>query len=286
MQILKRIAILITILLLAACGSDSTSVASTGEPSTADSGDGAAASLNGEFWSTSVTVDGAPRPLVEGTQIRLSFDGDQIGASAGCNSMGGSFTLTDAGALEVSDLFMTEMGCDGPLNEQDSFVAAFLTDSPTIRVGEDAITLSTASTTIELVDSSIANPDRPLIDTGWEVTGFFDRSVATSFNVDEPARVRFFDDSTMTGFDGCADFAMPVEISDGSIGGAIAEGVDGELQFGRIIDTPPDACEHLDYATKVGGILRGRATYTIDGKNLTIHATNGDAITLVAIDAR
>src|SRR5690606_31306221 len=50
------------------------------------------ASLDGRtFLSTAVVEDGQPRPLVPGTQIRLGFHDGRIAASAGCNTLRGTY---------------------------------------------------------------------------------------------------------------------------------------------------------------------------------------------------
>ena len=64
-----------------------------------------------EWLSTAVTEDGADRPLVDGTRIRLSFTDGELAASAGCNTMGGAYRIEE-GLLVVEGGGMTEMGCD------------------------------------------------------------------------------------------------------------------------------------------------------------------------------
>ena len=52
--------------------------------------------INGkEFWSTSVTENGQDRPVVDGTHISLRFEAGEIGVHAGCNSIGGTYTVDD-----------------------------------------------------------------------------------------------------------------------------------------------------------------------------------------------
>src|SRR3990172_6688727 len=87
-------------------------------------------SLDGrEFLSTSVTDGGAVRQLVPGTRISLRFDDDRIGASAGCNIMGGTYRL-DGGRLLVEGGAMTEMGCDEARSAQDNWLFGFLGSDP------------------------------------------------------------------------------------------------------------------------------------------------------------
>lgn len=251
-----------------------------GDGETVDAGGPALADLEGRsFWSTSVTEDGAERPLVDGTQIALSFDADSLSASAGCNALGGTYRLDD-GILVVGDLAMTEMGCDPERHAQDDFVAGLLTARPRMAIDGDRLTLTTDSVVADFLDREVADPDRPITGTEWEVTGFIDGDVATSFAVDEPATLVFADRSTLTGFDGCAGFSISVEVSDGSIGGPV-EG-DGEIQFGSMVQAEADCDLDPTYTASLYRALTGGASYTIDGPNLTILNRNGTGITLRA----
>jgi len=236
--------LILSLCLLAACG-DEASVSTDGDEATPTT-------PQGDYWSTAVTENGEPKALVEGTRLSFSFGDNEVWVSAGCNSMGGSFAMTDEGVLTVTDTMMTEMGCDGPRHAQDDFVSAFLASSPTLAMGENTITLSNDTVTIELLDRKVADPDRPIIGTEWEVTGFFDASVATSLATENKAWIRFVDQSTAHGFDGCAEFTMNVEVNDGSTGGPIGEGADGELQFGGTLAEPPVDCVDAPYAARVG----------------------------------
>src|SRR5262245_43686977 len=87
------------------------------------------------FLSTAI----AGRALVPNSQVRLAFQGDNLGAHAGCNSMSGSYTITD-GVLRIGQMAMTEMACDRPLMDQDTWLAGFL----------DGAALSLEGTTLTL----------------------------------------------------------------------------------------------------------------------------------------
>ena len=262
---------LFVLLVAAACG-DSTVTT-----------DGGAQNLDGrEFWSTSVVQAGAELPFVEGTRISVRFDDGRIGASAGCNSMGGTYSISD-GQLAVQDLAMTEIGCDPERHRQDEFVAGLLTLSPTVTVDGDTLTLSSGDLTVTLLDRSVADPDRSITGTRWVVTGFIQGEVATSMAVSVDGWIEFPDASTMSGFDGCSEFSGNVEVADGSVGGPV-EG-DGEIQFGswETAPAPTVECEFQDYADAVNALFdTGDATYTITGPNLTIVNSDGNGVTLRA----
>lgn len=257
-------------LVLGACGSDG--------------GGGLAAQIDDrEFWSTRVVEDDVERRLVDGTRIRLRFDdGDRIGVSAGCNSMGGVYSLNGA-RLDVTDLAMTEMGCDPERHDQDNFVASLLGSSPTIVIADTELLLSNDRVTVTFIDESIANPDQQIAGTRWVVSGFIDADVAMSFAIDTPAELTFSDEANMSGFDGCAEFSGSVEVSDGSTGGPV-EG-DGELQFGPVERNRSAPCATLEY---VGAFHRlfetGEASFTINGTQLTILNGEGVGTTFTAAE--
>jgi heat shock protein HslJ len=111
-------------LVLAACGSDS---ASSDSPE-----------LDGrDFVSTS--VDGHEQ--VEETDIRFSFADGAFTANAGCNTLGGDYTL-DGDKLEVGPMFGTEMACEPALMDQDVWLTEFLTLAPAVSLDDDKLTLT------------------------------------------------------------------------------------------------------------------------------------------------
>ncbi len=244
-----------------------------------DSDAGIPTALEGrEFWSTWVTIGGESKELIDNTCVVLRFNGNQIGASAGCNSMGGTLKLKGS-TLTVTNLFMTEMGCDPGRHEQDDFVATTLLASPTAKLDSNDLTLTTGNVTIQLLDASVANPDREIIGNLWAVTGFIDGQTVSSFAVDVPGHLVFHENSTLTGFDGCANFSAPIEISDGSTGGPVKG--DGEMQFGPIDRAPAADCANPGYAEAFHQLFAtGGATFTINGANLTIVNARGVGVML------
>ena len=218
-----------------------------------------------EFWATEVVENGTPRALVEGTRIVLRFQAADLGASAGCNSLGGSYSL-DGDRLVVGDLFMTEMGCDPARHAQDDFVVGFLASNPQVTLDGTDLELTADSVVMRLVDADVANPDRPIVGTRWEVDGFDDGQAATSFAIERPATFAFVDQSTIEGFDGCGEFAGSVEVGE------------AEIQVGSI-EWSALECEPLEYVRNVRKVLDGRASFTIDGTRLRIEHETGLSIT-------
>lgn len=264
-------AMLAIIVISSACGDDP--VSSTDGP--------AESSLSGrEFWATSVAEAGSEHVLVAGTRIAVEFDDGTIGASAGCNAMGGSYSL-DADVLIVEEMSMTEMGCDPERHQQDQFVAGLLMARPTITLDDDVLTLTTDEIVVVLLDREVADPDRPIIGTQWSVTGFIQGEVAMSMSVEIAGFIVFDDQSSMRGHDGCTGFTASVEVSDGSTGGPV-EG-DGEVQFGSrqpAIDATEECGGPTEYTDAFNELFAtGDAYFEIDGANLTMLNRDGNGVT-------
>ncbi len=208
-------------LLAAGCGDDGGEVdaggSTTSIPSTGPDGGGGGSELQGRtFLSTSVAADGEDRPLVEGTTITLVFDED-LGASAGCNQMGGDVSL-DGGRIQVGPLSMTEMGCEAALMEQDEWLADFLTAGPNWSLEADTLTLiGEDGTTIVLVDREVADPDRALVGPTWTGESIIDGETASSIVEGFEPTFEFSDDGVVSVFDGCNQGSANYEIEGESI---------------------------------------------------------------------
>jgi heat shock protein HslJ len=91
------IVIIITLMLLSACASQT--------------------SLVDTKWQV-VNLDG--ETALEGVTVTMNFSKDSIGGSDGCNSYGGSYTATKSTIRFGSDLFSTEMYCTEEIMTQST----------------------------------------------------------------------------------------------------------------------------------------------------------------------
>ena len=229
------------------------------------------------FLSTSVTEGGEPRPLVAGTEIRLTFfDDHRLGASAGCNIMGGQAEVSD-GRLVVADLSTTEMGCDPPRHEQDEWLAGFLTARPAWRLDGAALTLTGGGTEIRLEDREVADPDRPLRGTRWVVDTVVDGDAASSVPPDADAHVTFGG-----GGEGGGDGFGGSTGCNSMSGTATADG-DDALVFSDVITTKM-ACDadRMRLEEAVLTVLDGRVSYRIEADVLTLDHPSGKGLRLRA----
>jgi heat shock protein HslJ len=154
------------------------------------------------FLSQTVTEDGKPRALVEGTQLSLSFDeGSRVGANAGCNSMGGRYAI-EGGKLVITDSAITEMACPGRL-EQESWYMKILLASPAIVVDGNTLVLEGGGTRIEYLDREVATPDLELVGPTWKVDTIISGLGAQHAAWPKPATLVFEADGKLKVFAGC-----------------------------------------------------------------------------------
>lgn len=228
------------------------------------------AALDGRtFLSTDVTVDGEPFELVDGSRIQLMFrDGGELGASAGCNSIGGTYRI-DGGALVFEGGGMTEMGCDPDRHAQDDWLVELLGSRPAMTLAGNDLTLTAGSTVIRLLDREVAQPDLALVGPLWTVDSIITGDAVSSVPAGATATLRFHADGRVDVASGCNTGGGRYEVSGDAI---------------RFIDlvTTDMACTDgrgaLEAAV-VAVLNAGQLTAAIDADRLTLMAgPNGLAL--------
>lgn len=156
------------------------------------------------FVSVEVEESGSPRPLVEGTQVRLQFGGDgNLTARAGCNTILGTWSLT-GDTLEFGGGGMTEMGCPPELHEQDQWLLDLLGAEPTVQLRDDELVLTAGTTVLTLLDREVAEPDRALTGGEWEVESLYlSGDAVSSVPAGAAASLTFEEDGTLLVDGGC-----------------------------------------------------------------------------------
>jgi len=139
----------LTILVLAACGSSASDVATEPTPETVTEAEPIV--LSGTYRSRTIEhrTTGEPQPFT----VRLRFkDGSiNVWASGGCNNADGTFEVNERGRLEVLHLGSTQMECDNASHDQDLFIQAFVRKNPEVLTTGDVLTLQNVTTYMELV---------------------------------------------------------------------------------------------------------------------------------------
>jgi heat shock protein HslJ len=222
------------------------------------------------FLSSTVTVNGEDRPLAPGTRLSVTFQDGDLRVHAGCNHMSGPVSL-DGGRLDVGAFASTMMSCGDALDEQDRWLAGFLSANPTWRLDGDDLVLSTGDTEIRLTDRKIADPDRPLRGTRWVVESIIDNQAVSSVPAGAEAHLTLRDGDRVEGFTGCNNFG----------GTAVERG--GRITFSNIFSTRM-ACigdsERLESA--VLSVLDGRVTAQVEADALTLTRPDGRGLRLRA----
>ena len=247
---------IVSLLIVGGC-SDDNSV------STGSGADGVTvASVDGKsFVSTAVTGE----TLVPGSQITMSFDNGTLRASAGCNSIGGTYTITNSVLNGGENFSSTLMGCDTDLMTQDEWLAGFLGAAPALALDGDVLTMTAKGATITLSPSA-ATPARPLVGTTWTLETMTDGVTASNVPADvEPPMLRIDPDGQAVVTTGC------------NTGGAAVVVSDATLTFGPMRLTKI-ACKGAPQGveTAVLAVLDGDVAFRIDGSQLTLtKATQG-----------
>lgn len=155
-----------------------------------------------EYVAAKVTDGGQDRPLVPGTKLRLSFSAFDIGASAGCNHIGGTYRI-DGGRLIVDNMATTDMACDPDLMAQDQWLSELLGAGPAIRLVLDDLVLEAGSVSITFVDREVAEPDAELVGPTWTVESIITGDAVSSVPAEPVATLVFKADGTLEVNAGC-----------------------------------------------------------------------------------
>ncbi len=205
--------------------------------------------------------------LVDGTRIQISFQVGSVNVNAGCNGLAGSASY-DGATLVVGDLMQTLMACQPELEAQDAWLGELLRSRPTLQLDGDTLTVTSADTTITLVDRVVADPDRPIVGTVWNVDGLISGDAASSVPSASAASITITDGNAAV-HTGCNRGSASVEITDDTI------------TFGPLATTKM-ACapELMDLEFAVTRVLDGEVTYSIEADHLTISTHDADGVAI------
>lgn len=97
--------------------------------------------------------------LVPGSEIQLGFEGDVMSVSAGCNTMFGSYELTETTLACAYDPASTMIACEPDRADQDRWLAELFTAGVTATSDGESLTLTGDGVTIELASTAAATLD-------------------------------------------------------------------------------------------------------------------------------
>lgn len=222
-----------------------------------------------EFWSTGMQG----RALVPGTRVALTFDQDgTLGASAGCNSMGGTWSL-DGTTLRAGIGQMTEMGCPDDRFAQDDWLIDWLSSGLKAMTEADGLILEGAGVTMTLLDRELADPDRPLAGTTWVLNGLEqgvgDAGVVSSVPSGVRATIRL-DRDQLTVDTGCNT-------------GAASASVNGDMLTIGPLALTKRGCERdaAEVERMMTEVLQGAVRVEVDGGILRLTGPDGGGLMFI-----
>jgi heat shock protein HslJ len=227
------------------------------------------------FISQQVLIDDDDHELASDAPIVLEFVDGEVRASAGCNTLYGTVESLHGGILVLSPLGGTERGCPRDLHEQDEWLTEFLSSRPRWTLDREVLVLASSSVEIELLDRRVADPDRPLEGTRWQIDSIIegdgpDGSVAQFPAADAHLH---FEDGTVTGFTGCNQVHGTYEI-DGS-----------RITVGELVQTDVACPARLAHGEAAVGAISGQELTTdVVARRLTLIGDDGTGLGLRADD--
>lgn len=248
---------------LAACGDDGSTSEPDDEP--VEEPDAPAADPTGDW----VMVDGPIEPI-DGWDVTVTVDGDQIGGRAACNSYGGTVSWTDDGAISVGQLAQTEMACEpAAVMELESGFLASLMDADRFTVDGDRMTLLAGDDTW-VFDRLAPVPTADLVGTTWQLDGYVDGDAVSNEPGMDAATLVLHPDGTMTGTTNCRTLT-------GTWVEAGAQVLLTELAAGG--ECGDAAASDLD--NRIVGVLGDGFTASVEGNRLTLTSQGGVGLTYV-----
>ncbi|MDX8142858.1 META domain-containing protein [Lentzea sp. BCCO 10_0061] len=228
---------------------------------------GQGANLRGKVYvSSSVTEQGQPRAMVEGTRVELRFTDDgRVIASAGCNQMQSPVKLDD-GKLSVSDLAMTAMGCPKPeLHQQDEWLSNLLRATPSWKLDGTNLVLTGSDTEIVFATEQPAT-----LEGTWTVDGLVTRDAVSSVPAGVKATISF-KNGTVAVDTGCNfnGSELPYELAGQTI----------KVELGPITDKGCGEVNEVETAV-TEALGKGEATYKINRSSLILTNAEGTGLTL------
>ena len=159
--------------LLAGCGSSDNgdeggdTTTPTTSPTPSSTPVAAVADLDGTTYE-STSVEG--HELVPGAPVRVSFEGDTMSVSAGCNTMFGAYDVSDGMLAWSGEPASSLVGCEPELADQDAWLADLFTTGVEATLDGSTLTLTSGDVVMELTDVAETNLE-DLLGRTWTVRG-------------------------------------------------------------------------------------------------------------------
>ncbi|HUG47291.1 MAG TPA: META domain-containing protein [Candidatus Limnocylindria bacterium] len=105
----------------------------------------------GEWELEGGTLDGQPIPMVPEAPITLTVNAIRIGGTSACNSYGADWVVTQDGTVEMDDIVMTLMLCEGPINDSEQAYLEALGRTTSVTMDGDELLFAAEGTELRFV---------------------------------------------------------------------------------------------------------------------------------------
>jgi len=191
----------------------------------------------------------------------LAIDESGLRGTTGCNSYFGSFVL-DGTAVAISEVGMTEMWCEGVMEQEQAFLQVLQT-AESLTLNENRLTLHTAEGDLIFEPPTEAT----LTGTLWVLGGIAQGDAVVNTWIDNDITAEF-KEGHMAGSAGCNSYSAPYEV----------EGMN--LTLGQAVSTLM-ACEDEERNQRESEFLTALATvaqYEIQRNTLTLSDAEGQLL--------
>jgi heat shock protein HslJ len=248
------------VLVLSACGGNSSSTDSSAAPASA-----AATELAGTSWNLSAYADakGTEVPALTGADTAtMTFLGDgTFSGFTGCNRLNGSW-VQDGSSLTMTPGPMTKVACSENVTAQEDAIVAALPKVASFTA--DTALILTAADGSSLLTYTAGTAD--LAGTSWTATGINNGKEAVEATAGtEKATITFNADGTVSGSTACNTFS-----------GSYTATPPDQLTFGPLAQTMM-ACEDslMQIESQYTAALAKVTNYQIEGTTLTLRDADG-----------
>lgn len=212
-----------------------------------------------------------PVELIEGHDITMSIEGDQIGGRAACNQYGGTVDWDEDGSFGVGDLAQTEMYCEpaAVMELEQAFLGSVGSVDTFAIEGEQLVLRGAGDTwTFELLPPV---PTAELTGTTWRLDGYVSGDAVSNEIGMDAATLVLHSDGTVTGSTNCRELS----------GTWIESGA--EVLLNELAATGVCADEAAtDLDGRILEVLGDGFTASIDGQRLTLTAPGSVGLTYIA----
>lgn len=280
--------IVVGALVVSACGDGDSAgdpVPTPGDTPSADNGDdsGDRESIDGQWVLRSGSLDGEEIELVDGRDVTLDIDGDQIGGTAACNGYGGTLAVGDefesGDSFVVGELGWTEMGCEPEVMELEQRFLRVLGEVDSYELADTLSLARTGVGTSLTFERVVPVADTELVGPTWVLDTLISGDAASNSPGMDAAFLEFSADGTLVGSTGCRRLEGEWSLRGATIRIPVLSAID---------DPTAGVCspesEALD--SDIVAVIESGTTVQLDGQieasRLTLTAPGGDGLSFTA----